>query len=442
MKNFISYSLILYGCSLMAQSGKFRNGLQLYLSEDSSTYLKATLAIQNWIRYTDNNPGTQISKGGYQTKGGMDIGIRRARLQLFGQVHKRIFVYTQFGINSFDFVSDRKQGAFFHDLVTEFTAHPQMLSIGTGLTGWSGISRYASPSIATTLTADAPLYQQSTNDVTDQFLRKFSVYAKGKIKRLDYRIVISKPMLIQKMIGFTSADTTLSKHPTFLPKDPNLQYHGYVNYQFVDQESNTIPYFVGNYLGAKRVLNIGAGILYQNAALRFLNENNDTLYHPMVLATADIIFDYFLNEEKRNSITFYGAFSHSDFGKNYYRNFGVMNTALSGTGISAGGNGNAFPCYGTGNTIYIQGGYKFRNKMLKDFGTLQVVAGSQYSIYEAFKDPVWMWEGGINWLVASPAKISINYQSRPVFKTDSKGDLHEVKSARRGMLYLQFQIAI
>ena len=43
---------------------------------------------------------------------------------------------------------------------------------------------------------DAPLYQQSTNDISDQFVRKYSVYAKGKLGKLDYRFGLAKPLSI------------------------------------------------------------------------------------------------------------------------------------------------------------------------------------------------------------------------------------------------------
>ena len=84
------------------------------------------------------------------------------------------------------------------------------------MTGWSGLARFASPSIATTMMYDAPLFEQATNDVTDQFLRKLGVYAKGKISKLDYRVAISKPMNI--ITASTGFDTTLTKYATFSPK--------------------------------------------------------------------------------------------------------------------------------------------------------------------------------------------------------------------------------
>src|SRR5690606_15596957 len=122
---------------------------------------------QIWIRYNESNPGTTVF--GTPKSNTLDLGLRRTRIQLFGQISDKIFVYTQFGTNNINYISPRKQGLFFLDAVTELKIVDQKLSFGSGLTGWSGLSRYASPSVGSILTLDAPLYQQSTNDINDQF---------------------------------------------------------------------------------------------------------------------------------------------------------------------------------------------------------------------------------------------------------------------------------
>jgi hypothetical protein len=117
--------------------------------------------------------------------------------------------------------------------------------------------------VASFLAYDAPLYQQSTNDATDQFLRKLSVYAKGKLGKLDYRLVLSKPMIAQK----SAAVGPLNTNSDFSMKPPKLQGSGYLMYQFLDEESNLTPYVTGTYLGKKKVFNIGAGFQYQPDAM-------------------------------------------------------------------------------------------------------------------------------------------------------------------------------
>ncbi|MBL7899389.1 MAG: hypothetical protein JNJ99_12700, partial [Crocinitomicaceae bacterium] len=139
--------------------------MKINLSDDGKEYLKFTFLNQTWLRYTDANPGTTVN--GYAKDQIFDIGLRRTRMQLFGQLSPRVFFYTQFGMNNFTYNSKQYQGAFFHDAVSEFTVNEKWLSLGAGLTGWSGLSRYASPSVGSILSADAPLYQQTTNGATD-----------------------------------------------------------------------------------------------------------------------------------------------------------------------------------------------------------------------------------------------------------------------------------
>lgn len=100
------------------------------------------------------------------------------------------------------------------------------MSIGVGLTGWSGLSRFSSPSIGTLLGIDVPLYLQTTNDVTDQFIRKLSVYAKGELGRFDCRVTMSQPMAIQKSATFNSA-STIGSNASFSIEPPKMQWNGY-----------------------------------------------------------------------------------------------------------------------------------------------------------------------------------------------------------------------
>ena len=39
-------------------------------------------------------------------------------------------------------------------------------------------------------------------------------------------------------------------------------YQGYVSWEFLEQESNLLPFNVGTYLGTKRVFNLGGGFFY------------------------------------------------------------------------------------------------------------------------------------------------------------------------------------
>lgn len=177
-------------------------------------------------------------------------------------------------MTNYNNISDRKAGFFVHDAYGEYAIDKTRFSMGMGLSGWSGLSRFASPAVGSQLGIDAPIYQQQTNDVTDQFLRKLSVFAKGKIGKLDYRVQMAQPMSVKKMAGYNPA---LSETSSFSALPAKMQYNGYFQYQFLDQESNQTPYLTGTYLGKKKVFNIGAGLIYQKDAMWHRNAANDTI---------------------------------------------------------------------------------------------------------------------------------------------------------------------
>jgi len=420
--------------------------LKYNLNDDGKNYLKLTALSQVWVRFNENNPGSKVYND-LQSES-FDIGIRRLRFQLLGQVTDRVFVYAQFGQNNLNYLSARKVGSFFHDATVEYTFVPKHLSIGAGLTGWSGLGRFASPSVGSILMMDAPLFEQATNDVTDQFLRKLSVFAKGKIGKLDYRMAISNPLPVQSSYGTTvvsAVDTTLTtKYATFSPNAPSNQYQGYFMYQFLDEESNLTPYTTGSYLGKKKVFNIGAGFVYQSNATRSLSPDSSSKSHDLIMAGLDVFYDTPLDKEKGTALTLYGGVFNFNYGPNYVRYLGVMNTA-NGSSISDPQKlrnfGNAFPMNGTGTTILAEAGYLMKKDLLGSQGTLQPYAGITYSNFDRLKDPCTLLDVGVNWLIKGHnSKMSFHYQNRPVFNPNSAGDL--ISQDRKGMFVIQYQIAI
>ena len=417
--------------------------LKMNLNDDGSHFLKATFTGQVWTRFNESNPGSKVN--GYDAPSTFDIGLRRVRAQFFGKISDKVFLYTQVGINNEAYNSvnglgnnsGRKPGIFFHDVVTEYYVTPRALQIGAGLTAWTGFMRYSSPAVASILAYDAPLYQQSTNDVNDQFLRKLSLYAKGKLGKLDYRLVLSKPLMIDTTISTVKKINTNSD---FSYSIPMLQTSGYFMYQFLDEESNLTPYMTGTYLGKKNVFNVGAGFQYQPNAMWHYGDATvkDTIKQNMLNVGLDVFFDHPL-AGNGSAITTYLAVSHTDYGKNYVRNNGAMNPGTASSGTSFNGGGSAFPMYGTGSTIFGQAGYLLpKNFLGEKNGQLQPYADFMLAKYDRLKQNMLMWDVGANWLIDSHrAKISLNYQNRPIFNSI---DLKEMN--RKGMVVLQFQIAI
>lgn len=448
MKFIISLFSGLLSISALAQQApstapmvQFPTDLSIKFNEEGSHFIKLTALNQVWVRYTDTNPGTKLY--GKDQPQIFDIGIRRLRFQFFGQLTGKVFFYTQFGQNNYSYQSKLYQGSFFHDAIVEYKVAGKHLSIGTGLTGWSGLSRYASPGVGTILSMDAPLYQQVTNSVSDQFLRKLSIYAKGKLGKLDYRLAISKPNVVQNA---TTTVNGLGKYSDFSTEPPSIQEQGYFQYQFLDEESNLTPYITGTYLGQKRVFNLGAGFINQNNAMWHLagDNNQDTVRTAMTLLAADMFYDAPINKDQGTAITAYAAFSHYDLGPGYIRNVGEMNPAAgsaSQSGVINGG-GNGLPLVATGNVVFVQLGYLLKKGLLPNDGTIQPFASITYGDFERLADPMIKYNGGVNWLIHGKhsSKISLDCQMRPIFKANDAGDYRN--DGYKGMYTLQYQISI
>jgi hypothetical protein len=195
-------------CALMAQTPSTSTPstsnsieeMRLKLNEDGSHYLKWTFLNQVWLRYNDSNPGTTVM--GEPADQTFDIGLRRTRIQFYGQLTDHVFFYTQFGQNNFNFLSqnggNRKMQVFFHDALGEYKVWKDndKLKLGGGLTIANGLSRFSQPSISTIMTMDVPVFAQATVDQTDEFSRKLSVYARGQLGKFDYRVILSDPFPI------------------------------------------------------------------------------------------------------------------------------------------------------------------------------------------------------------------------------------------------------
>jgi hypothetical protein len=410
--------------------------LTFNLNEDGSNYIDVNLVTQIWFRYNQSNPGTTVF--GYEKNETFDIGLRRVRAVISGQLSDRVYFFTQFGINNFTAVSARKSPLFFHDASADIAVTKRSLSIGGGLTGWTGFARFSSPSISKIMGYDAPLFEQSTNDISDQFLRKLSIYAKGKLGKLDYRVIASTPMAIQN----SNAVNAISTNSEFSLQPAQLQYSGYFMYQFFDEESNKNPYTVGTYLGKKKVFNIGAGFQYQADAMWRHKDalSQDTINEDMLHFAADIFYDRPIGK-KGAAISFYATYVNFNFGKGYLRNLGVMNPANGTlpTANNLNGAGNAFPMLGTGSVIQGQIGYLLPNTILREGkGQLMPYVMLMSANYDRLNQNMLVIDGGINWFLNEHnTKLSLNVQNRPVFRlTDQQ------VSERKNMVVLQLQVAI
>lgn len=428
--------------------------LTLRLSDDGSKYIRFLVWNQLWMRATENNPGT-LGVDGQPSNNSFDIGIRRARFLAYAQVSPRFMVLTHWGINNQTFtnggvpgggltgnpggipvtvnpetgigtangMSAKKPQLFFHDIWTEFMITEE-LYIGTGLHYWNGISRMTSHSTLNFMAIDAPIFNWPLIELTDQFARQFGIYAKGQVKKWDYRLALNKPFSVGAGGRFDeSRQVPIAANIV----NDNWATQGYIAYQFLETENNKLPFFVGSYLGTKKVFNIGGGWHHHANATMSKSADGISNYHDIKLFGLDAFLDIPLNPVSGSALTSYAVFYNYDFGPNYMRNVGIMNIGF-GAGSTQNGPGNAQPTIGTGNIFYTQTGYLLPKSVLEDHGRLQPFGALTYKNFELFDTSSWQYDLGFNYYMnGHQAKITLQYSNRPLFenyrKSGSAGEL-------------------
>ncbi|MFM9840653.1 MAG: hypothetical protein ACKVOQ_20465 [Cyclobacteriaceae bacterium] len=433
--------------------------LRLKLNEDGSHYIKATLLNQVWLRYNESNPGTTVLTD--PTSETFDIGLRRTRLQMYGQITDRVFFYLQFGQNNFNYLAgqnstnsgNRKNQVFFHDALGEYRVFKgsDKLHLGGGLTITNGLSRFSQPSVGTIMSMDVPVFAQATVDQTDEFSRKLSIYARGQIGKLDYRVVLSDPFPITSN-GLPQAGTSAT-NANFAYNNHNKQYQAMLIWNFFDKESHVTPYMTGTYLGKKKVLNLEAGFITQNNAtwtgdpaavtpIGVILPDPTRKYYSMNLWSVAMFYDAPVNTEKGSAINAYLGYFNTDYGTRYLRYNGIMNPANGGTaGVTPAGAayGNAFPMFGTGSVIYAQFGYLMKKDLLGEgHGTLMPYVTYQGANYDRLDKPMAVYDLGVNWFIKGhTSKLTMDYQLRPTY-TPLGSDLIR-DSGMKGQVTVQYQ---
>ena len=451
-----------------------RNNLRYNLSEDGKNYFQITFLNQVWTRFNESNAGSTLFGSPSPTT--FDIGLRRTRIQMFGQINERTFLYFQFGQNNFNstfaanpvssggnlIYGNRKLAPFFHDALCEYKLlkgkNGNALKIGAGLTIMNGLSRFSQPSVSTIMTTDVPVFLQYAVDQIDQFDRRLAVYARGQIGKLDYRFYLSNPFPIASS---GSTPSTLDTAATFVnyvgipeSKNPGIknQAGGMITWNFFETENHNTPYMTGTYLGSKKVFNVSVGSVYQPSATWYLAKNSsglfkDTVFADMLHLGIESFLDIPINKAKNTALNAFVGYYITNYGPNYLRYNGIMNPA-TGFSTSVSNNvqknsyGNAFPMFGTGNVTYIQFGFLMPQKLLgENNGQLLPYVSVQISDYDALQhNSMLLMHAGVNWLIKGHnAKLSLDWQNRPTYYKDHG---RVMQGSRKNAITLQYQIFI
>jgi hypothetical protein len=448
----------------------YGGGLKINLDTSGKKFVRFLTWHQVWVRYNENNPGSAIN--GTKTENQWDMSLRRSRFLVYSQINPDFLILTHFGINNANQVSGggvgqgvnlgsasvdgKKPQLFIHDAWVEHRIFRDVVSIGAGLHYWQGPSRLAGASTMNFLGLDSPVFSWQNIDATDQFARQYGLYLKGKLlknRRLDYRAALNFPFALPGGSALGGLDTLSARRDVpatayRLGGQPRPAYTGYFSYQFLDIESNLLPFNVGSYLGTKRVFNIGAGFYHHQNAMWTARRNTgtnriDTAMQSQVNVSVDAFLDMPLDPEKKMALTAYLSYNYMDFGSNFVRSIGIDNPAngsIAGQ-VTYNGAGNAVPLIGTGHVYFVQAGLLLPK--IKRVGRFQPYASAILASYERLADPVLIPDIGMNWhLAGHSAKLTFNYRLRPVFAYDTPGQrwsqIH--KSTSRNELTIQFHI--
>lgn len=327
----LALGLMAIGGSYAQGSPDYGSGMKFNLNEDGSKYMRVIAWGQMWGQYNDNTADNQKA---------VEFSMRRARILTYSQITPKFLVLTHFGLNSLnaDNMSPTGKGEssqiFFHDFWVQYKVG-NTHDVGAGLHYWNGISRLNSQGTLNFLTLDNNRQSWATLGLSDQFARHQGVYAKGTFDKFQYRVSINEA-ITNSLDGRSPEDnpdiTIYAGRKALGSKDAGLNYSGYLEYSFLETESNFLPYRVGSYLGTKKVFNVGAGFfLHPKGSVSF--DGAELKGEDVSIFAVDAFYDAPLGENK-GAITAYAVYQNNDYGKDYLYNV-----------------------YGTGSMLYGHVGY-------------------------------------------------------------------------------------
>lgn len=365
--------------------------LKVNLNEDGSKYLRFIMWHQLWVtsnNLSDENATTQFS-----------TSIRRSRLLAFAQVSPRFLILTHFGLNSLNpnnLTSLGNNGdtpqLFLHDAWGELML-TKSIYVGAGLHYWKGMTRLANQSTLNFMTLDQsrPFNAWHSLGITDQFARHLGIYLKGASGKFEYRFAWNNPSRsplgggIDYSVRFSEEGQPASNLTYTGVSTPDADgnatgnniYEGYVKYNIWDNESTKLPYYVGTYLGKKKVLSVGAGFfLHPDGMYDSATNTHGSVSH----FAADVFLDM---PTSGGAINAYAAFQSFNYGEGYISRWG-----------------------GTGSALYAQVGYYLGAQKIMPY-----VAFSNSS-YDGAPDAIGALDIGVNYFInGHHAKVTAEYHS-------------------------------
>lgn len=310
---FISVFLLSIHFSYSQGSPNYDGGFKFKFNDDGSKYLRLISWAQFQVVYSNDVP-EDVNNFGFN--------VRRARVLMFSQITDKFLILTHFGINNLTSATLSPTGKgegsqiFMHDVWGQWSLTKEH-AVGAGLHYWNGISRLNNQSTLNLLTLDNNRQSWSTLGLSDQFARHVGIYFKGKFGKFKYQVAVNDAMTNgldardpndPDLVG----DAVYGGKRILGSKDAGFNFAGYFEYNFLDQESNLLPYKVGTYLGTKKVFNVGAGFFaHPNGSVGVDGSGEN-----VGIFAIDAFYDVPI-KDNGSALTAYATYQWNDYGPNY-----------------------------------------------------------------------------------------------------------------------------
>ncbi len=366
-------------------SPDYEGGLKVKLNDDGSKYFRVISWAQVQGTYNNDVPDNTNN---------LSFNLRRARVLMFAQINSKFLILTHFGLNNLNSNTlspvGKGEGSqlFFHDVWAQYSLGKDHV-VGGGLHYFNGISRLNNQSTLNFMTLDNNRQSWSTLGLTDQFARHIGIFAKGKFGKLQYRVAINDAITngLDARTPEQGGPAVYGGKRLIGSKDAGKAYAGYFDYNFLDQESNFLPYKVGSYLGGKNVFNIGAGFFIHPNGSVTMDNNNNLRGEDVSLFAIDVFYDAPLGDDG-SALTAYTTYQSNDYGKDYL-----------------------FSAYGTGSMLYGHIGYVFASDKTKT--RFQPYASYTTNSYDAVDDNRNVLGIGMNaYMSGHNSKLTLEYKNQ------------------------------
>lgn len=325
----IVFLLFLSVKSFSQGSPNYGGGMKVNLDTEGKKYFRITAWAQVWGEYNDNVP---------ENESATSMILRRARIMSYAQLNDKFLILTHFGLNSLkaNTMSPRGRGEAsqlsLHDAWVQYALTKDHY-IGSGLHYWNGISRLNNTSTLNLLTLDNNRQSWATLGLSDQLVRHIGVYAKGNFDKFQYRVAINEAITNGlDLREATDIYAVYGGRRLLGSKHSGKTFAGYFEYNFMELESNFLPFKVGSYLGTKKIFNVGAGF-FSHPKGSVILDRTELKGENVSIFAVDAFYDAPIGENK-GAITAYATYQKNNYGYNYYYNV-----------------------YGTGSMVYGHLGY-------------------------------------------------------------------------------------